>query len=131
MVESEELLHRVLSELEEAGEEELCTLLNTVIDASGSSDEIDIFKKAMADLVSSGLVEIELDNGRAGNKQVLQLAASLERIADLSMSLKFYPEERIWNWCSDLPRLNLFVTETGWARAREILDERGYQWWRQ
>jgi hypothetical protein len=121
-----ELAARILSELEEAGAENFSSTVNTVMDPLGEKAEIDDSVNALKELIQSGLAVLRVEYKSEKSPDV-----SFEMLSELESSVSFAPEERLWKWNEKLPMVEIVATEKGRELAFEILDERGYQWWRQ
>jgi len=131
-----ELEMRILSELEEAGQEDVFTLMVTVMNPSGEASEVEQMCEALSNLVRAGLVRMSVDRDVGLALRELPQDESLLTIAELAPNLRFQAEGGYW---TDIRRTGrpfedtfpyVLGTETGIARAFEILTERGYQWWR-
>jgi hypothetical protein len=123
MLNLSELEMRILSELEEAGEENVPTIANTVTNVRGDQLELSEIRSALESLVRADLIRIALD-GRDMNAQ-----ESLGVLAVLETHLIFNSEGKHWTGGSE-PWPDIIATRTGKETAFQILDERGYQWWR-
>lgn len=121
-----ELASRMLSELEEAGAENFSSTVNTITDRSGEEREL-------ADSVAGvdELIRWELAVLRPEGSQKLSKEASLEALSLLQSNVTFDPGEQLWKSDDTMPLVEIVATERGRDLAFEILDERGYQWWRQ
>lgn len=131
-----ELEMRILSELEEAGQEDVFTLMVTVMNPSGEASEVEQVCEALTNLVRAGLVRMSVDRDAGLALRELPQDGSLTIIAQLPPNLRFQTEGSYW---ADIRRTGrpfedtfpyVLGTETGIARAFEILTERGYRWWR-
>lgn len=120
---------RVLSELEEAGEENFATLLNTVFPVKGNASEVEELSNAVAELVSKGLVNVAIENGEGQSLASLSEAESRDALDGLSAKLRF-GSGKYWSWDKTFPAPYLVATKEGLVEARRLLGERGYQWWR-
>lgn len=121
-----ELAARILSELEEAGAENFSSTVNTVTVRRGDEREIRESVEAVRELVRSGFAVL-----RQYREQKLSKEASIEILTSVASSVSFDSDERLWKWGDKLPLIEIVATEEGRSLAFEILDERGYQWWRQ
>lgn len=138
MIDMEEVKKRVLSELEEAGEEEVTTLLNTVFLPTGDKIEAELVSDALGELAREGLVLVAVANTDRKTWKILEIEDSVSEINRLPEFIHFVSKRRLWTDVRDVgPPYSMFntplvvATEQGKSRAFEILDERGYQWWRQ
>ncbi|MBS0237299.1 MAG: hypothetical protein JSR89_02615 [Proteobacteria bacterium] len=111
--------------------------MNTVIAPSGNSAEPELFEDALIELVEEGAVFIEMTGNRwPRDWRPKDDGRSLAQ--NLSDYYVFDLSERIWKdsrfpWQADKapsePRVEL--TDAGQAKSIELLQERGYEWWRQ
>ena len=131
-----ELEMRILSELEEAGEENVAAMINTVMQPVGDAAELTEMQRALENLVRADLVRMSMDRDSTGRLRDLSAHESLNVIADLTSGLRFSSERVYWTDTrhSGPPYGDPFPyvvnTEAGKKKGFEILDERGYQWWR-
>lgn len=129
MISIDELQQRIVSELEEAGEETLLTLLNTVADfRQGRAEEVVLYRDALHGLIDDGLVLMAPER-IPGNKTVeVDARRSRQMVIDRLEGVHFVEEQHYW---TKTPTTESYVvaTEAGMTRAREILGERGYEWW--
>lgn len=131
-----ELEMRIVSELEEAGEEDVLTLLLTVMEPVGEASEVEQMCVALENLVRSGFVRLSVDRDSTRRLRALPQGQSLAVITELPANLRFQTERRHWTdirhtgppYGSPFPYV--VGTQSGIAKALEILTERGYQWWR-
>ena len=131
-----EIEQRILSELEEAGEEDIPTLINTVTDRTGKPIELEQVRGALENLVRAGLVRLASDRDVSRRWIKLSQASSLALLVELTSRLKFRVGDGHWmNVPIAEAPLALWQpavvnTDEGYRRGREILEKRGYQWWR-
>lgn len=132
-----ELEMRILSELEEAGQEDVFTLMVTVMEPVGDASEVEQMCAALESLVSADFVRMSTEHDTVLALRELPKDESLVVIAQLPPNLRFQADGSYW---TDIRRTGrpfedtfpyVLGTETGVAKALEILTERGYQWWRQ
>ena len=140
MADLTELEMRVLSELEEAGQEEILTLINTVMTVTGDPGEIDEIESALNELFRSGFARIAIDRDDSDRLRRLSVEKSLAHVLNLRKKLQFREEDKHWTDVDDhgppySPTYEeppyVVCTAAGKERAFQILDDRGYQWWRQ
>lgn len=140
MAELSELEMRILSELEEAGQEEIPTLINTVMTVTGDPSEIDDIEDALKELFRAGFARIAIDRDESDRLRRVSVEESLTLVSDLRKRLRFRESDKHWTDMDDMgpPYSANYIeppyvvyTDVGKNRAFQILDERGYQWWRQ
>ena len=135
MVHMAELEQRILSELEEAGAEEICTLLNTVFQPAGTEQEAIEFTSALTSLVRSDMA-VMATFSQGVKWSDAPKSTSIEMIDGLIAQLRFDPVANLWRDARDPgPPKRVYLpmvacTAAGRKCAFEILDQRGYQWWR-
>lgn len=129
MINETELIDRLLSELEEAGVDNVAALSNTVLRPSGSAAELANLSAAFSGIVRAGDARCE-ERSRAnpGTRRSLTMDDALETIGALGDLLSFSPSERMWRHTSDRT-LDIVLTDQGYARSVRILEERGHNWW--
>jgi hypothetical protein len=131
-----ELEMRILSELEEAGEENISAMMNTVIQPRGEASELLEMQRALMSLVQADLVRMSMDRDASGRLRDLSQSASRDVIADLTSGLRFNRERMLWTDTRHSgppygdPFPYIVNTESGKEKGFQILDQRGYQWWR-
>ena len=131
-----ELEQRILSELEEAGEESVLTLALTVLDGAGTHDELEALKVALTNLTTAQLVRMSASRGLDRRLTELSSTASISAIETINSFLRFDLQKSRW---SDIRRSGppfsdefpyVVATDSGKNEGFQILDKRGYQWWR-
>ena len=136
MPELSELEMRILSELEEAGEENVAAMINTIMQPVGDSAELTDMQRALANLVRDNFIRMSMDRDFAGRLRDLSADESLHVIADLASGLRFNGQKMYWTDTRHAgppfgdPFPYIVNTESGKDKGSEILDKRGYQWWR-
>ena len=129
MMDLAEIEERVLTELEWAGEENLPTLLNTILDPNGSRDEVKLLQTSLEGLLHRGLVAVAVERDESKNLVALSTEASLTILANLEKHLAFDSRHSHWTG-RERPWPNVVSTSEGKAKGRQVMDRRGYQWWR-
>lgn len=131
-----ELDQRVLSELYEAGGETVQTLAVTVLDGQGDANELASLTEALVSLVQVGHALIAVEDTMQRKLQCLSTASSVAEINALQSFLYFDTTDKRWK---DKRRTTppyrpepcyVVNTEQGRQLGFEILNARGYQWWR-
>lgn len=121
---------RILSELEEAGQENFPTLLNTIISPTGAANERNDFQSALTNLLQAGFIKIALE--RDANKRLKEISddEALALLTQITEHLVFKAQLGRWTG-GPRPWPEVVYTEMGKIEGRKILHELGYQWWRQ
>lgn len=83
-----ELEQRILSELEEAGDDAFETLLNSTADRSGTSDQMDQFVEGLRNLLRGGLVRIAVAANSDGPLVELSSTAALDHLDTVKPAFK-------------------------------------------
>ncbi len=124
----DDLALRVLANLNEAGEECVCTLLNTVLRKTGKESHRDKYLSVLRSLFDRGLIEFS-DRRSATTLEsiVLPREETLSRLALLSSQLQWDDESAHWTWTADEPRLEVLATDRGWKLSNDILEKFGWQ----
>ncbi len=126
-----ELAQRILAVLEEAGEENVSSTLNTVLAVHGGAQEIVNFREAIVLLLSDGLADLVVRSGSSGDFHVLSRQESIVELSAFEQTMDFDTSEGIWVWDKRKPRAYVRLTDKGQQESERILTDRGYQWWRQ
>lgn len=128
MIDVPEIMQRILAELEEAGEENLSSMLNTIVKPSGERSELVTYAAALAQLVEQGLVRVEFESDE--NSSAPRQGGETDIIQNLNHHLRFSGDDGEWALI-DAERAPVIIgTDVGLTQAEAILDDRGYQWWR-
>jgi hypothetical protein len=123
------LENAVLMMLEEAGEENLAALLNSVKDlgALHSTNEIDEFRMVLIHFVENSFLEIARSRDEASKRWIpLPRRESISLLRKLDSLLRWSNTEKLWTWSSSSPRLAALLTNAGTTAARETLSKRGW-----
>lgn len=123
-----ELECRVLSVLQEAGEENIAALVNTVLRPDGSPTELYEIGSALVSLIKASLVCMALHRNPARTWQELSNDESVSIARRLNEFLTFRAEDKRWTW-STSSKPHVLSTEKGGALSDEVLSEYGYRWW--
>src|SRR5207248_7954480 len=128
MIKFDKVESSILATLEEAGEDGIAALLNTVnaAYAHGSPEEIDIFRAALTRLINRGLLEIANSRDPESKRWTpLPKSEALLVLQKLGSFLGWAKSEELWIWSSPAPRAEVLLTPAGAVAAREVLTERG------
>lgn len=131
MSELSELAQRIVSELEEAGFENVPSTMNTVLNLTGTTDDIDEFRGALGEIIQLGLADIGYVDVHMGKLRAVPRDEMEEVIGSLGKMMSFDAAERYWIWDRSQRVAEIIATKAGVAKSHEILEERGYQWWRE
>jgi hypothetical protein len=129
MISNDELQLRILAELEEAGEEILVALLNTMNDEKqGRPEEVAPFREAMEQLIDKGLVLMAPE--REPGKRLVEVDAeqSHAMLSEILGLLTFRADQLHWT-VDPFVYTYAVLTDAGRIASEKVLDERGYQWW--
>lgn len=136
MNELSELELRILSVLEELGSENVPAMMNTIFTPNNNSDQVEQIQTAISRLLKASLVEIQMVSTPTGIVPLSKEAAVTE-ISELRKHLSFVEAGRHWTdermkgppfFQIPVPEINR--TNAGLQRGIEVLQTRGYQWWR-
>lgn len=129
MIDLKEMSARVLAELEEAGQEHVPAMLNTVAAMTGDAEEKMQYADALAMLVRDDLIKLAYECDRQGRLVPLPKDEALAAVSRLAVSLLFGTNDGLWTWVGSR-RPDILITSAGRTQAKELLEERGYSWWR-
>lgn len=131
-----ETAQRILSELEEARFEDIITLLQTVTDRTGLASELAQFLSALRELLQQSCVNITPEARFRDPYTPLERSGAEALLSQLPELVYFDKRQFYWLYrAEDGPPFTmrypgLKPTDLGLTIAREILEARGYQWWR-
>ncbi len=125
-----EIADRILSELEEAGHEELVTLVNTVSARTGEDNERATFLDAIIHLVELGEIVIARESQGRPIKEISP-QRSIDEARQATTAMVFDRSEGYWTDLAKSFDVYAVALPGGLERARSLLHDRGYQWWRQ
>lgn len=123
-----ELASRILAHLEEAHAEEITSTINSLTPMSGARDEVTQAQSALIQLIDLDYVRIAPDR-ISGRPIPLSKDQSILAIGTIGDRLRFSPSEGFWKWDQNFPMMDILATPTGLAKSRELLTDRGYEWW--
>lgn len=134
MIDLTEMEQRVLSELEEFWEENVFAMLNTIIEPAGDAREVASLQQALRGLVERDYVVMGLQGFSPREQEKLERRTSLDLISDLGNWFRFDLVDADWTLSKgDIKKERIpaiYSTAAGRQKAIEILEQRGYQWWR-
>lgn len=129
-----EMEQRVLAELEEFWEENVFAMLNTIVAPTGEAQEVVLLQQALNGLVERDYVVMGYEGFVPSDPEKLGKDASLGLASKLGEWFRFDPASSYWTLSKgDINKERIpmiFSTAAAREKAFEILDERGYQWWR-
>ena len=121
--------NKILAILEEAGEEGIAALLNTVNSAGahGFEDEIEAFGRALTRLINSGLLAIASVRDSDSRHWIpLPNSEAVSLVRGLESALHWSEIDKLWIWSSSSPRAEVILTATGKVAARKVLSQGGW-----
>lgn len=130
----DELEARILAELEEFRVDEICPVLNKVLDCRGREQEVMDFARAVTSLIKKNKIELGSAAFFPRNEQFFDSLAALTCASNLSAEMMFDPESAFWkpkHRASPDDRSTIIaLTEQGVQAAQALLTRRGYGWWK-
>lgn len=133
MDDERELADRILAELDERGADNLHSILNTVIEPTGSPHEIDGLGLALADMLRQKEAHLALETMYPRKTSRLGEADAEAMLAALHRWFKYDASQRYWMLGNGDPLKDeypiLVLSDIGQLRAQRLLEMRGYRWW--
>lgn len=124
----DDVARRVLANLEEAGEDDACTLLNTIFRCTGADADLQRFIGALNRLFDLALVEFAIVRDETTLEWiVLRRDEALSKLSALGCQVKWSLAEKFWKWESVEPRLTVLLTPLGEKVSRQILEKFGWK----
>jgi hypothetical protein len=124
-----EVANRLLAELEEAGQENLPTLANTIAGDEYISELPAQFSRALRALIERSLVRFAVERDSAGRLVDMSEIESIGMTEQLTRHLVYSFELTRWTGGPE-PWPEVVTTPEGRIRSRALLDQLGYRWWR-
>ena len=135
MDDASELADRIVSELDDRGSDNLHSLLNTVIEPTGSVDEVNRLKEALAKILKRELGHLALERMHPRSSSTLADADAVGMLSTLQQWFRFDVSTQCWTLGNGDPLKDsypvLVLEENGFSHARDVLEIRGYRWWMQ
>jgi len=119
----------ILAVLEEAGEEHLSALVNTLEKRllGNPPNRMQAVSTALTHLITRGLVRVARFRDKIHRRLVpLSLPDSISIVANLGSFLEWSHTDHIWRWKGGEPIADVVLTDSGMAAAREILSADGW-----
>lgn len=119
----------ILATLEEAGEDNLAALLNTVGDAGTQQvgNKIDEFGTALSKLIDGGFLELATSRDESSRRWIpLSGPESLQVLRQLDSFFDWSKADKVWVWSSSSPRVEALLTRAGIRAANEVLSQGGW-----
>lgn len=121
------LARLILANLEEAGEDDLAALLNTITSGRGSIEELVTFIATLAELIETDLLFIATRREDVSRQWIrLSKSESLDLVARLETLMRWYSKDRLWNIPQNTFRPHVVLTDAGVLAARRVLDQDGW-----
>jgi len=119
----------ILAVLEEAGEEHLSALANTVEKRliESFSNTTQAVSAALIHLINHDLVRVARVRDPVHHRLVpLSIDQSISLASSLGLLLERSPTDQLWHWKGDEPIADAVLTDAGLAAAQEILLADGW-----
>lgn len=116
----------IISLMEEAGEEDLVTLINSSIEANGNLLEIQALEEALKGLIVARLVEISSYDNSKNAWASISLENGLAYIENALPQFTWNKHKNLWT-IEDTPELKqIILTDDGLVLSSRILNEDGW-----
>lgn len=123
-----EIERRILAVLEEAGEEDIAALINSVGKWRGNPAEIGEVQNALASLISMGFLLLAASRVEPSLQwDARSIDESLAAVARVDASFRWDQEGNFWRWRDEFPRIQILLSDRGKAMSRKILQQYGWR----
>jgi hypothetical protein len=130
-----ETAQRILAFLEEAGQEQVRLTMISIFITDKSPENLNDFVVNMKSLVQYGYIRMASQYDASRRLIDLGVAESMDAVAAISTYMQFSADEKYWidsrvtgpPYSIMLPQIVL--TPEGYAKARELMNARGWEWW--
>jgi hypothetical protein len=133
VAELDEFEQRVLAELDEVWEDNVFSLLNSILDPTGEGSEVRTFVDAVASLIARDMVVLGWQSFYPSNTELLSKSASTALISALAEMFEFRQSDQHWGWRDGDMKVQRYpivcATEKGHEWGRGFLNARGFRWW--
>lgn len=127
-IEVTSIQQRLLALLEEAGEETISALVNSVGQCNGSPSELDIVIESLISLTQQSLVCCASRRDEKTLKWIpINPTNSHALLAKLRENIRWFPDERLWKWDVPTSPLVVLLTDAGLQKARKLLATHGWE----
>ena len=127
MVQLTILQRRILAVLEEAGEEHLSSLINSVAVLHGLPVEIDAMRIALSSLIVEGFIAISQFRDKVSRHCVaMHNNEAISLLQRLEIFLAWSADDGLWTWRKDCPGAEVVLTDAGTTMSRQVLSEDGW-----
>jgi hypothetical protein len=117
----------ILATLEEAGEDHMAALLNTVRKCEGRASESRRFSEALTRLIGWNLIAMATEREKDSLRLVLMSQHESRQMADqLESLLSWSAREGLWIAQNNSQRPEVVLTDLGMKEARQILERDGW-----
>jgi hypothetical protein len=119
------LEYLILAALEEAGEENLVALANTVLTRRiGSSDELGKFQESLVSLFNSGLTQVSFGRDTDSLEWIPGSEEECTKfLGILPDVVRWSQTDQLWRWAGERPRPQILLTDKGMHVTRKWLSE--------
>jgi hypothetical protein len=126
LTEFTQLERKLLAVLEEAGEENVAALFNTVRQ-SDPAPGIGEYQTALIRLLLREFIELASVRDEASRQWIPSDAgAALSQLGQVNSLLAWSTANRLWTWHSATPRIEILLTNSGFIAAKNVLSEDGW-----
>ena len=117
---------RILALLEEAGEENVLALVNTVARPTGELADIRALQHAMLGLLEGGLVVIATSSDMILESCNTSFSEGVSLLNGVPDRTEWADDSRTWKWTKAVPLVEIRLTPRGEALAHQVLTEDGW-----
>jgi len=123
----EELELRILASLNEAGEEHVSALLNSVLKRVGKDSHLSRYIAALSRLYELDFIAFADSRGEDDLVwESLPDEESLEKLALLSSQLMWDQKLGLWVWNAEVPMPTILLTQRGATLSNDVLERFGW-----
>jgi hypothetical protein len=120
--------NQLLALLEEAGEDDLLTLVNTVVKGHFSTEKLQEITNSFSELYALGFIGFgQKFNAETGEWTLLPDSVVRSLLSRLPNLVQWSQEERYWKWPKREQIVFAVLTKIGALKAKEILAQEGWK----
>ncbi len=126
MTKLDQMERKVLAVLEEAGEENVAALFNT-IRQSDTAANIGEYQTALIRLLQRAFIQLAAVREETSRRWIpIDFSTALSQLGQVNTLLAWSTANRLWTWHSTTPRIEILLTDSGFIAAKDVLLEDGW-----
>jgi hypothetical protein len=119
---------RILALLNEAGEENVAALVNSVCRCAGAAVELQIVQEALKSLLSKSAIQLATSrDARTLEWRIAPTKSAFEALSAMNSRLAWSSTRRLWEWVAAEPLSVVLLTPHGTQLSTRVLRDGGWR----